>query len=1393
MSANPSRSTGRSNRAPLPREAWARLERVLERFEDAWRRGQRPDLDPYLAEAEPGERQALLVELIHTDLHYRLQAGELARTEDYLARYRELAADQQAVLELIMAEYQMRREHEPGLATREYLHRFPQHAEVLQARLALNGGDRLSGRAAADPPARLAETPLQPSRESLRGSSPEQSPGSSAIPATNPGSADPSTARAGDPSTIPGYEILGELGRGGMGVVLHGRDPGLGRDLAVKVLRPDHQGDPELYGRFIEEAQIAGQLQHPGIAPVYARGQCPDGRPFFTMKLVQGQTLTDLLAARSDPAQDLPRVLSIFEAVCQTLAYAHSKGVIHRDLKPSNIMVGSFGEVQVMDWGLAKVLPAHRQAGQPAETEVREPVSAVRTLRSETAGLSSQAGAVLGTPAYMAPEQALGQVDRLDERADVFGLGAILCEILTGQPPYPRAGEHVHLPAVRGELIQAWSRLDGCGSDPELVRLAKACLAANVDDRPRNAGKVAKAVAGYLAGVQQRLQTVELQRAAAQARAEEVSAKVAAERRARQRLLGLAVSVLLLVGGSSFGAWRWHDQRLVAQARQQQTEQEVRAVLVGARALLDEGWEVQDEAKLRDAKAEGERAGDIARTGAANIALQQDAAEFQTEAEKRLERCQNNAALRRSLLDVSAPPEVRSYISNEVGRMVARAQLSVDEQYAAAFRRWGLDVDGLAESEVIARLRQEPDLVVREVIAGLDAWRLERWRQQSTETRWHRLDRVTEELDDDATRRQLQALLVEGPPPRAETVAGLLGETVPWPALWVLARGENWRRVQELRGRMNPGREPVLTVVVLAQAYRRAGDTAGAVEVLRQAIAVRPDQLVLLRMLAGLLEQQGRWEEAIGCYRAIRVQHPRLGAALARALIQVGRADEGETVLRELIRQQPSNPELLLYLAFILEVLKKQDEAERVCRQAISLDPNLAQAYYNLGAILWGRKRPEEAVAAFRQAILRKPDFVKAYDTLAVALLGQKKPAEAVTVCHQAILRDRGYAGVYNTLGVALNELKKPVEAEAAWREALALDPDFVLPYINRSNALRERKKPGEAEAASRAAIALQPNNAEAYQALGLALGDQNKPAEAEAAIRKAIELEPGNAQMHYNLGVALGDQTKLAEAEAAFLQATVLDPDFALAHLNLGFAWMQQARFDKALGALKKGSRLLPLWDPQRVRAWQLLRRCERQAVLDARLPGLLAGTDRPANQAERLEFAQVCGLKQRFAAAAALYAEAFAAQPRLAADLGAEHRYAAACYAARAGAGQGTDAVGLSAGEQLRWRRQALTWLRDDLAAWDRQLQGKPATGPGIRQTLRHWMSDPDLAVLRDPGALPLLPAEERAACQRLWIDVADLLKRTEPKGSPAAKEGPATPPAPTPGSSGGTPHRR
>lgn len=369
------------------------------------------------------------------------------------------------------------------------------------------------------------------------------------------------------------YRLDGEIARGGMGTIIKGRDNDLGRDLAIKVLLDEHRDRPEVIQRFIEEAQIGGQLQHPGIAPIYELGQFADQRPFFSMKLVKGATLSKLLTERKAQSEDRVRFLGIFEQVCQTMGYAHLRGVIHRDLKPANIMVGAFGEVQVMDWGLAKVLPSGGVADEKnARSKHKDDITVLQTRRStgsDIPGLGSgsgsadtQMGSVMGTPAYMPPEQALGEIDQLDQRSDVFGLGAILCEILTGQPPY--VGEDatsVFRLASRGDLQDAHHRLDECGADPELIALTKESLASRPNERPKDGGALAEQITGYLESVEAKLRQSEVERASEAARA--------IEQKKRLRLtLAMAAVVLLALGlgvaGTTWGLMEARNQAALA-------------------------------------------------------------------------------------------------------------------------------------------------------------------------------------------------------------------------------------------------------------------------------------------------------------------------------------------------------------------------------------------------------------------------------------------------------------------------------------------------------------------------------------------------------------------------------------------------------------------------------------------------------------------------------------------------------------------------------------------------------------------------------------------------------------------------------------------------------------
>ena len=299
-------------------------------------------------------------------------------------------------------------------------------------------------------------------------------------------------AGLGAGSTGRRYRIVRELGRGGMGVVHEAWDECLERPVAIKSLRV--RGDrPATLRRFLREAKIASRLNHPGIMAVHEFGITDDGRAYMVMRLLRGQTLRQILDARRDPAADEPRLLAAFLQACQAVAAAHDAGVIHRDLKPSNIMVGEYSLVTVMDWGLAKVL--HEPEGSPKGCGVPAPTDALHTV----------CGTLFGTPGYLAPEQARGETDRIDRRADVFGLGCILCEILTGAPPFrDTVAADVWRRAAAGDVGEALERLKRSGGPEPVVALARACLSPDPDDRPADAGVMVDALVAHLESGQRR-------------------------------------------------------------------------------------------------------------------------------------------------------------------------------------------------------------------------------------------------------------------------------------------------------------------------------------------------------------------------------------------------------------------------------------------------------------------------------------------------------------------------------------------------------------------------------------------------------------------------------------------------------------------------------------------------------------------------------------------------------------------------------------------------------------------------------------------------------------------------------------------------------------------------
>jgi len=924
----------------------------------------------------------------------------------------------------------------------------------------------------------------------------------------------PNSPQLPDRDSDSRYQLQGEIARGGMGVVLKGRDTDLGRDLAIKVLLDSNKDKPDVIRRFVEEAQIGGQLQHPGIAPIYELGQFSDKRPFFSMKLVKGETLSELLAARKDPAAERSKFIGIFEQICQTMAYAHSRGVIHRDLKPANIMVGAFGEVQVMDWGLAKVL----QIGGAGETSQQRPPgqSIIQTRRSGVGrdapgthgsdNSHTQVGSVMGTPAYMPPEQALGEIDRLNERSDVFGLGAILCEILTGSPPYvgDDATQVLRL-ASRGRTDDARVRLDACGADDTLVTLAKECLAFEPVDRPADAGALATRLTAYFESVEAKLRESELAKVDAQVRAEEL------RRRQKLALAAGTAIVITLVIGISASLW----QLVRATTAEQLARDEAQRATTAEKSARDEAQRATAAEKQtaetlvqvaaeRDAKELERRKAEEISTFLSNVMQSPDptrdgreikVVELLEEAARRLETDLTNQPARRTRLQSTLG---RTFVALGLCEQAIPLQEQARDYYAATSGQehsdtiWAMTELASSYSQVD---RQDEALALREELLRLTrkVFGVEHTATLSAmhnlATSYHNTGR-----SDEALRRREKVLTlrrtVDGPK-HADTLKAMHNLANSY---HTAGRRDEALRLQEevlthLRQTLGPEHRDTLAAMnAVARSYFATGRQD-------EAIALQEETLPLTRKVLGPEHRD--------------TLHAML--AVADSYYATGRRDEALALQEEavpLIRkllgpEHPLTLTAMAKLAISLNFAGRLDEAIPLREEVLSLSPKV------LG--------PEHR------------DTLGAMTNLAISYTRAGRIAEAVTLQEQSLAikrrvlppTDPYLAAAINTLAELYQMTERLDEASRLREEVLTLaprDPAALnhVAWLFATNSDAEGKYPNASRAVDYARLAneLAPNSAGALNTLGVALYRTEQWRDASDALQDSIKYgadEPHN------------------------------------------------------------------------------------------------------------------------------------------------------------------------------------------------------------------------------------------------------------------------------------------
>jgi tetratricopeptide (TPR) repeat protein/serine/threonine protein kinase len=915
------------------------------------------------------------------------------------------------------------------------------------------------------------------------------------------------------PGTVIGpYKLIEPIGEGGMGTVwMAQQTEPVKRVVALKLIRAG-MDSKQVITRFEAERQALALMDHPNIAKVLDARATSAGRPYFVMDLVKGVPITQYC----DQNRLTPRQrLELFIPVCQAIQHAHQKGVIHRDLKPSNVLVAlADGKPvpKIIDFGVAKA------AGQ--------------SLTDKT--LVTGFGNIVGTLEYMSPEQAeINQLD-IDTRSDIYSLGVLLYELLTGSPPFSRnelekAGLLEILRVIREQEPTKPSTK---------VRTAEGLptLAANRGTEP---AKLTKLLRGELDWIV--MKALEKDRNCRYESASTLAADVQRylndepvlacppsgwyqlRKFARRNKQGLAMVALLGVMMLTVaGILGWADRDRAAR----------QAGLEGEVALaLDETEKSYRSGKLPEALAELKRAEGLLASGVRSEKLRQRVGRWRADLEMvaELERIRlERATFKDGVFD--APSAVPAY--------------------RAAFLRYGLDLAVLEMEEAAARIRAA---AVRDaLVAALDDW-------AQFETKAGRPGRefvnaIARQADPDPWRERLRTVI----------------QRSDWEALEAMAQD---KQVLAL---------PPASVVQLAAALSRAHRSPLAVEVLRQAQRRHEGDFWINHELGYYLKNSkpARPGEAVGYYRAamaLRPGNPGVHLNVGNTLLAQGDWSAAEAEFREALRLQSDYADAHNSLGCALQDKRLLDEAIAEFREAIRIKKDSAQAHHHLGIALGLNGQPDKAIAEFREAIRIKKDFAAGHNSLGIALKRVGRLEAAVTEYREAIRIRKDYASPHYNLGILLEAKGQLDDAIAEYRAAIQIKPDFLDAHINLGSVLLDKGDRNAASAACEEAIRLKPDYAQAHVTLGRVMSVKGDPYGAIAEYRLALRLKPELAVAHYNLGNALGAKGDRDGAIAEYREVIRLRPDYAEAYVNLGAQLRHKGELDTAVDAYRNAIRFKP------------------------------------------------------------------------------------------------------------------------------------------------------------------------------------------------------------------------
>jgi len=1087
-----------------------------------------------------------------------------------------------------------------------------------------------------------------------------QLPGAAAFKTTAPFQGPPAPAdrapadRVGVQRTLAQYPVEGELGAGGMGQVLLVRDPALGRQVAAKVML--RRGDEVLRAKFVQEARLTGSLEHPHIVPVHELGATPDGHPYFTMKRVSGKTLGECIAqvARRQRADrgGLLELLQVFIKVCDAVGFAHSKGVIHRDLKPDNVMTGEFGEVYVMDFGLAKRLDA------PADpTAVTAALAAAHSGAPGGSPMLTQEGSVLGTPSYMSPEQADGRVSEVGIRSDLYSLGAILYEILVHEPPFVGATAwDVLVRVAAGDVVPPSKRVVGREIPWELEAVVLRAMAREVDRRYASASEIKDDVLAYLAGGM-----------VGAARYSVIQRAGKWIRRHRTAALVGAVALALTAAFVAREQWVLHHE-LEAELAQASADLAHHAAPVEAFVA---SWQA------RSARGEA-RAAQAAET-LADTALRREGIERCLAAINRIDRVLARRAGDRAI-------ELRQVAGRRLGWLALAGG-----DYALA--RWGFagltasgvsaeevaglcrTVDGLRDAEPVHRKRRLGDMLEdlhgglarpdRPTPQTLDDYVLEAaaYRDLETVSRLAAVlaalaARATEAGDQEVvwTQRERDLAvfacrvlgrlqLAEGVEPVArwldlvrdrflieEAAIALcnMGRPECYPAVLRVrnrfdVNSSTWKRITR-RLFMLPAASDEVDDAMRAMVRHDRGDFAGAIEDYGRALERRPGDPDIWTNRGTASRALGRFAEALADFDRALAINPRHASALlnraaihvlnrdlARALVdydralttgalrsvalrqrgftylQLGRFAEAREDLDAALRQDPADAMAYVVRCALRHRMGEREGAMRDAETAIGIDPDLADAYDIRAVIHRDAGNFRGAIEDYSRAIALSPRVVSFYVNRGIARDLALDGEGALADYAQALAIDPGCARAHSMRGMVFYHRKDLDTAMREFEAALALDERDLDGLVGRASVHDERGARGEARADLDRAVAVAPHSAVPYNNRGSLRAEEGDIEGAFADFDRALELDKSDATAYFNRGSLHARRTGNFDAALADLtQAVERRPDVVLFWVQRGEAHLAANHPGPGLADLERATRI----DPSSFNAWHQLGR---------------------------------------------------------------------------------------------------------------------------------------------------------------------------------------------------------